>query len=101
MSDEGKTIFHERVEWLGRNNANASRKSDKFYEITITTNNGAYCREIRRWGRYGTKGQTKLISHFSERSAINSARKQLNKKRDKGYTNVIAPLKRLASAMDD
>lgn len=100
MSDEGKTIFHERVEWLGRNFDNKSNKSDKFYEITITTNGDSFI-ETRRWGRYGSKGQTKVLKHWSDYGAINSARSQLNKKREKGYTNVVAPLKRLASTMDD
>jgi predicted DNA-binding WGR domain protein len=100
MSEE-KTIFHERVEWLGRNHKNASGKSDKFYEITVLWNGGHSYVETRRWGRYGSKGQTKVLRHYGEWSALNSARSQLAKKRDKGYENVVAPLKRLASAMDD
>jgi len=100
MSDKG-TIFHERVEWLGRNFDNASGKSDKFYEITITWNGGRTYVETRRWGRFGSKGQTKILEHWSKYQALNSARSQLRKKRDKGYTDVVAPLTRLASAADD
>jgi len=99
MSDNA--IFHERVEWLGRNYENKSSKSDKFYEITIESNGGRTYTETRRWGRWGTTGQTKEIPHRLLHRAISSARDQLSKKRDKGYTNVVAPLKRLASAMDD
>ena len=97
MSDNA--IFHERVEWLGHNPDTASCCSDKFYEITITER-GFYV-ETRRWGRWGTTGQTKEIPHRLLHRAISSARDQLAKKRRKGYTNVVAPLKRLASAMDD
>jgi len=98
---EQTTIFHKRLEWLGPNSDNASRKSDKFYEITITTNGGRSFVETRRWGRYGAKGQTKVVQHSYEWSAINSAEQQLAKKRDKGYTAPVAPLKRLASLADD
>lgn len=100
MSNEG-TIFHERVEWLGRNYGNASGKSDKFYEITVAWNGGYTYVETRRWGRYGSKGQTKVLQHSGEYRALDSARSQLSKKRDKGYTDVVAPLTRLASAAED
>lgn len=94
------TIFQERVEWLGANHANASGKSDKFYEVTVTHEDGAFV-ETRRWGRFGAKGQTKAVRHYSEWQALNSARGQLSKKRDKGYTSPVAPLIRLAHVMDE
>jgi predicted DNA-binding WGR domain protein len=95
-------IFHERLEWLGRNFENKSGKSDKFYEVTITVDaDGGKYTETRRWGRFGTKGQTKRLTHYSRYQAVSSARTQLEKKRDKGYTSPVAPLKRLASLVDD
>lgn len=97
--NEGQ-IFYERLEYLGRNDANQSRKSDKFYEVEVLWNGGHYI-EVRRWGRYGTKGQTKEIRHWTEYLAIDSAMKQLGKKREKGYTDAVAPLRRLASTIED
>jgi predicted DNA-binding WGR domain protein len=99
---EQRTILHERLEWLGANFENKSGKSDKFYEITVTTNGGRLFTETRRWGKYGTKGgKPKVIEHYSEWSALDSAQTKLAKQRDKGYTKPVAPLKRLASLMDD
>lgn len=93
-------LFFERLEWLGSNHANKSGQSDKFYEITISKEDGRFV-ETRRWGRFGAKGQTKVLRHWGEWSALDSARMQLRKKRKKGYTKPVAPLKRLASIMED
>ena len=95
------SIYSARVEWLGANYDNASRKSDKFYEIVVTaTANGRFI-EKRRWGKYGATGQTKIINHYSEWDALQSARKQIESKVKKGYTKPVAPLTRLATAMED
>ena len=97
---EQNHVLHERLEWLGANHDNASGKSDKFYEVTVD-HNDLYFTETRRWGRFGAKGQTKVLQHYGEYSALESARKILAKKRDKGYTKPVAPLTRLASVLDD
>jgi predicted DNA-binding WGR domain protein len=97
---ETKEIFRDRVEWLGKNHGNASGKSDKFYEIVIVPQNGTYV-ETRRWGRFGANGQTKVLTHYSEWRAIQSAKGQISKKRAKGYTRCVDALTRLASVMDD
>jgi len=93
-------VAHERLEWLGANHANKSSKSDKYYEITIHEEGNFYV-ETRRWGRFGAKGQTKVLTHYNKWSAFWSANEQLAKKRAKGYTRPVAPLVRLASVLDD
>jgi len=98
---EKKILLNERLEWLGANHANKSSRSDKFYQIEISWNGGRVYTETRRWGRYGTKGQSKVIEHHYEWSAFDSARSQLRKKAAKGYTKEVAPLQRLASVMED
>lgn len=97
---ETTEIFRERVEWLGKNHANQSGKSDKFYEIVVVEQNGHHI-ETRRWGKYGAKGQVKVLTHYSEYSALRSAEDQLKKKRAKGYTRCVDALTRLASVMED
>lgn len=94
------SIFFERVEWLGPNEANTSRKSDKFYEVEVTVSGAQYV-ETRRWGRYGAKGQTKVVTHYYKESAVRSAKEQIRAKLDKGYTRPVAPLVRLASVADE
>lgn len=97
---ETKEIYRDRVEWLGKNHANASGKSDKFYEVTVIAQNGHYI-ETRRWGKYGAKGQVKVVTHSWETYALRSAKEQIKKKRSKGYTRCVDALTRLASVMDD
>lgn len=99
MSNEN-TLYQDRVEWLGANHANQSGKSDKFYEVTVAQVGERFV-ELRRWGRYGAKGQTKTLTHYSEYSATQSAKAQIEKKRAKGYTRPVDALSRLASVMDD
>lgn len=102
MTDERKQILFERLEYLGANAQNKGGKSDKFYEVEVVCNGGSTYVETRRWGAFTTtKPQSKVLQHYSEWSAVDSARKVLAKKRAKGYTKPIAPLKRLASVMDD
>ena len=87
-------IYMARVEYLGG-------KSDKFYEMSVYADaNGGFI-EKRRWGRYGAKGQTKIVYHHSEWYATQSAQTQVSAKLNKGYTRPIAPLTRLATAMDN
>lgn len=100
MSEQRTSEYHARVEWLGPNDANQSRKSDKFYEITVTQE-GCAVKEIRRWGKWGTEGQTKVINHYSLWSAVESAKKQLKKKRKKGYRDPVDALTRLAHQIGD
>lgn len=100
--DEHPPVYQDRVEWLGANFDNASMKSDKFYEIRVYAfPNGRSFYEERRWGKYGTKGQTKTIEHFTEWRAIESAKKQIKAKMKKGYTRPVNALTRLASALED
>jgi len=101
---EDKPLFYERVEYLGPNSKNDSRSSDKFYEITITQDEpggkATFFYETRRWGKYGSKGQTKKITHWYEYAALRSAKQQIRKKRDKGYGDPIGGLTRLAQAAE-
>jgi len=99
MSEE-KIIFQERLEFLGSNYKNASGRSDKFYECFVTVYRGR-CIVQRRWGRFGAKGQSKEERYYSEYTALEKARELLAKKREKGYTSPVAPLKRIASVLDD
>lgn len=54
--------------------------SRKFYRIIVIGN-----REIRQWGRLGTRGQSQLLSHEGKRAAEYSAEDQLQTKIGKGY----------------
>ena len=100
--DEQAPVFQDRVEWLGANYNNASMASDKFYEVRVyAIPNGRTFYEERRWGKYGAKGQTKTVEHFSEWRAVESAKKQIKSKLNKGYTRPINALTRLATAMED
>jgi predicted DNA-binding WGR domain protein len=97
-----------RVEWLGANHANKSGKSDKFYEITITPEteqqwgDGWWWRVVARYGKFGTKGQTKDYGiHHSQNTARYVARRILDKKLAKGYTEPVDALTRLARVMED
>jgi len=109
MSDQ-EPIFHQIVEYLGKNHDNASGKSDKFYEVTVTpAGNPDFAKvygmgnfvETRRWGKYGAKGQTKVVWHLSEWVALQSAKAQIKAKMSKGYTRPVNALTRLASIMED
>jgi predicted DNA-binding WGR domain protein len=98
---EQRTLLHERLEWYGANAGNKSGKSDKFWDITVSTNGGNTFTVTRWYGRYGTKGQRKVKEHWSELAALSEARSLIRKKRDKGYTSPVAPLTRLASVADE
>lgn len=94
-------IFSERVEWLGSNHSNASGKSNKFYEVVVETDTQGRFLEQRRWGKYGTRGQTSEIVHWNERQALASARAQIRAKLSKGYTRPVDALTRLAHQLED
>ena len=102
MSDqEDNPIYYDRVEYLGPNSKNDSRSSDKFYEVTVVSQHtGQLWKETRCWGKYGAKGQTKVITHHWEYNALWSAKEQIRKKRSKGYTDPIGGLTRLAQAAE-
>ena len=101
MTTEHDYILDERLEWLGVNHANQSGKSDKFYAVTLHQDSGGDYIETRRWGRYGTKGQSKVLRHLFKFDAVRSASNILIKKRSAGYTRPVAALKRLAHLMDE
>jgi predicted DNA-binding WGR domain protein len=96
---EPQEILYDRVEWLGKNNKVKGNQSDKFYEITVVLQGTTFV-ETRRWGKYGAKGQTKVLEHYYEYSALQSARNQIKKKMKKGYTKPIGALTRLAQAAE-
>ena len=54
--------------------------SRKFYRVIVTGS-----REIRQWGRLGTRGQSQSLSHEGVRAAEASADSQLRSKIAKGY----------------
>ena len=91
-----ETTFFQRLEMLASNPNNKSGKSDKFYEVSV---DGLI--ETRRWGRYGTDGQTRILPSCCAKHAIERAKKQIEAKRLKGYTDPVAPLTRLAHAIEE
>lgn len=97
---EQKVLFDVTLEYLGKNDKNRSNKSDKFYQIVVTIDGYAQYIQTRTWGKYGTKGQTKVLKFSEEWAACSSASKQLKKKRKKGYTDPVNALTRLATAAD-
>lgn len=101
MCDQDQCNFHARVEWLGPNSKNQSRKSDKFYEVCVLQAGPYKHVERRRWGKWGAEGQTKEIEHFYQHRALESAQKQIKRKMKKGYRDPVDALTRLAHQVED
>ena len=89
MTDQRFTAYAEKK--AGTNN--------KFYEVeAIATENGA--KSVFRWGRIGTKGQSKEHFHYSFEAAKRVCQEQFEKKTGKGYREVSA-LEALASCGEE
>ena len=96
----GEIIYHRYFEFVGPNAANASGKSNKFWEIAVLKLNGKYT-VVRRWGKYGSKGQTKEESFGSDKWTATSHAQQVQaKKKDKGYTKEVDVITRLGTLVD-
>lgn len=93
-------VYHRYLEYLGPNEENKSGHSDKFWEVAIFRHDGRW-KVIRRWGRYGKKGQIKAEIRHSRFSAKKHVRELKSKKRDKGYTKEIDVITRMGSLLDE
>jgi predicted DNA-binding WGR domain protein len=103
VSDESTTkpIFFERIEWFGPNDDNKGGKSDKFYEAEVRYLGRCEFLLIKRWGKTGTKGQTREKTFRFCRDAERAAQAVIAKKRAKGYTNPVSIVDRLASLVEE
>ena len=89
MTDQRFTAYAEKK--AGTNN--------KFYEVeAISTETGA--KSIFRWGRIGTKGQSKEHFHYSFEAAKRNCEEQIQAKKKRGYREVSA-LEALASCGEE
>jgi predicted DNA-binding WGR domain protein len=97
---EGEIVYHKYLEFVGANADNASGKSNKFWEIAVIKQGGKFT-VVRRWGKYGTKGQTKDGESFYDKyTAKSHAKAHQRKKRDKGYTKEIDVITRLGTLVN-
>jgi predicted DNA-binding WGR domain protein len=99
-SDLKEPILHKYLEYVGSNHKNVSGKSNKFWEVAIFKKGGGYML-VRRWGKYGSKGQLKEEFFSSKWTAENAAEVHADKKRDKGYTKEVDIVARLATLVDE
>jgi len=60
--DYGAPVYHKYLEYLGPNEDNVSGKSDKFWEVAVFRVRDWHV-VITRWGKFGSKGQTKEKRH--------------------------------------
>lgn len=97
---EGDLVYHRYLEFVGPNADNASGKSDKFYEVAVVKRADGKFVVVRRWGKYGTKGQTKEEVCSDKWAAKAKARDLKSKKRAKGYTKEIDVITRLGTLVN-
>lgn len=107
-SGYGDPIYHAYMEYVGPNDKNAGGKSNKYWEVAVFANpafkeprGGQRYLVVRRWGKYGAKGQTKVEERWSEWSATDYARELKHKKREKGYTKEIDVITRLSTLVKE
>lgn len=91
----GEPLYHRYLEFVGANYQNQSGRSDKFWEVAVFKVDKLDYLVVRRWGKYGKRGQIKG-ERFAWRDAAKSkARKLKAKKRKAGYTKEIDIVTRL------
>ena len=93
-------VYHRYLEFLGPNRDNKSGQSNKFWEVAVFKHDGRW-RVVRRWGKYGKKGQSKVQKTYNKHAAIKHAREMKHKKRDEGYEHEIDVITRMGSLLDD
>lgn len=96
----GDPIKHVYLEFVGENDENVSGKSNKFWEGAIFERDQGYVL-VRRWGKYGKKGQVKEQFFYGRYEAKQELRKLKHKKRDKGYTKEVDLITRLGLLVED
>lgn len=97
----GTPVKHVYLEYVGENYDNVSGKSNKFWEGATFALPGGRHVFVRRWGKYGAKGQTKEQTFYSSSRAEDELLKVARSKRDKGYTKEIDVVTRLSTLVDD
>jgi predicted DNA-binding WGR domain protein len=93
-NDYEAPLYRRYLEYVGVNYKNKSGKSDKFWEVAVFKRDSAYV-VVRRWGKYGKKGQVKEGRCWSKHAAKRKARELKHKKREEGYTKEIDVITRL------
>ena len=99
-SELGQPLAHRYLEFVGANDKNVSGKSNKFWEVAIFKKGGAWI-VVRRWGKYGAKGQIKEEAFYSMWSAEEVMGDVARKKHDKGYTREIDVITRLGTLIEE
>ena len=93
----GDPIKHTYLEFVGKNAENVSGQSNKFWEAAIFKKDDYDYVFVRRWGKYGAKGQIKEQNYQRLRHAKTQLRKVRNSKWDKGYTKEVDVITRLGT----
>jgi predicted DNA-binding WGR domain protein len=94
-------LKHIYLEFVGANDNNVSGKSNKFWEGAVFKLAPKRFVFVRRWGKYGSKGQIKEQMCYSEWRAEDALNDVARKKRDKGYTREVDIITRLSTLVDD
>lgn len=97
----GEPAYHVYLEYMGDNEKNLSGKSNKFWECIVVQSQGGGYITVRRWGRYGSKGQSTFRRFFRLGAARDFAREHAAKKRAKGYTREIDVVTRMGAVLED
>jgi len=97
----GKVVYHKYVEYVGDNAENESGKSDKFWEVCVFEGRHGRGVMVRRWGKFGTNGQTNEKSFPSSYRARSKASDIYHQKRDKGYTKEVDIITRLGTLVGE
>lgn len=95
----GEPDLHVYLEFVGTNYDNVSGKSNKFWEGAVFKRGSEFL-FVRRWGKYGKKGQLKEQTFYSVWSARDALYELKRKKRDKGYTKEIDVITRLGTLVE-
>ena len=98
-SDLGAPTLHKYVEFVGANHKNVSGKSNKFWEAAVFKRGSKFI-FVRRWGKYGAKGQVKEQEFYSDYAASDALLDVFQKKRAKGYTKEIDIITRLGTLVE-
>lgn len=96
----GTPTKHVYLEYVGANESNVSGKSNKFWEGAVFKRGSKFI-FVRRWGKYGAKGQTKEKVFHSEWRAEDELNHVARSKRDKGYTREVDVVTRLSTLVED
>lgn len=97
----GDPIKHVYLEYVGPNDSNVSKKSNKFWEGAVFERDNQFV-FVYRFGAYGKRGRVEEKVFPSRYAAKRAWRTKRDEKRDKkGYTKEIDVVTRLSTLIED